>query len=389
MSLPNDPHDIAIWLLDELKEVRNVEDHWEGVLPPKYDFAETVQEIPESLLRGYNTAGRRIEFRPGAVGVFQNIFDFLKGSNLRRAPVVFTIRELNFTFGKSDQIPTIIENYLGAVKLWDNLFKFSDYAKDKGTELFFIKSFESQVWITSDYTKEDLVTLPDIDEFINQFFEDKHHRDQKRNIVRTALLEIFKDRRRAKFSDLLKVYGDLVDRVKSSYALYTNDFSFERLKSEVSKQNQEDTLRINKTISDIQNQLLSVPAALIAAGASMKIGDIAVNLTILVSVFIYSWFMHYLINNQINSVDAIGAEIELRKRKVEAQPSEISSDVLPLFNSLSERVTKQRNVLKQVRWAVWGVAVITVLLFGYHHCFATPDQDPFFGQILARAWLST
>jgi len=384
MDLPNSPHDWALWLLGRLEEITNVGDHWEGRLPARYNFYEIVRAIPPKLLKASSPAERRIEFRPGAVGVFQNLAEFLEGQNLRRVPEVFTICDLGYTHGGSMPMPAAVQNYFDAVKLWSKLVKFAEYAKDKDTELLFIQSFDSQVWLTPNYAADDLVELPDLNEFLAQYFDEKHHRDQKRNIVRAALLEIFKDRRRAKLADLLKVYQDFVERVKSSYALYTNDFSFERLKSEVSKQNQEDTLRLNKALSDIQNQLLALPAALLAAGAGMRQGEWYVNLTILASIGIYSWFMRHLVGNQKSSVDAIGAEIDLRKKKVAAQPVEISAEVMPLFDKLSRRLDKQRSVLKQVRWGIRLVFGITCVLVVRAHVVELQALMSFIDRLCAQ-----
>lgn len=384
MNLPNSPHDCALWLLEQLEGLRNVGDHWEGRLPEKYDFESVVRAIPHNILRASSAIERRIEFRPGLAGVFQNLAEFLGGQNRRRIPAVFTIRDLGYTHGSSQSMPAEVKNYFDAVKLWSKLAEFAEYAKDKGTELLFIQSFDSQVWLVPEYTADDLALLPQLDEFITQYFNDKHHRDQKRNIVRAALLEIFKDQRRAKLAELLKVYRDFVDRVKSSYALYTSDFSFERLKSEVSQQNQEDTLRLNKTLSEIQNQLLALPAALLAAGAGIKLGAWHVNLAILTAIALYAWFMHQLVCNQKSSVDAIGSEIALRKKKVAAQPAEISADVMPLFDALSGRLHKQKCVLTQVSFGTWLVFAISVALVAHAHSAELARGLSYIDQILCR-----
>lgn len=362
MSPPNNPHDCALWLFDQLEAITGAGDHWEGVVPKDCDFDAVAQAIPQAVLISSDARSRRIEFAPKAGHVFQSMQELLEGPWRRRVPATFTVRDLAYTHGRTALQPVPIQNYLDAVDLWAKLTGFAEYAKDNGTELLFIQSFDSKVWLTPDYGPDDLATLADWRSFAAQYFDDQHHRDQKRNIVRAALLEIFTDRVRAKLAELLRVYPDFVERVRSSYALYTNDFSFERLKSDVAKQNQEDTLRINKTFSDIQNQLLGLPAALLAAGAGTKPGAWVANLTILLGVGLFAWFMRQLILNQCSSVDAIGAEINLRKKKVEEQPAEISKDVLALFDALTARVERQKRVLQQVSRGIWLVVVVAILL---------------------------
>jgi hypothetical protein len=153
----------------------------------------------------------------------------------------------------------------------------------------------------------------------------------------------------------LPKFGDLVDRVKASYSLYTADFSFEKLRSEVDSKNVEDMLRLNKTLADIQNQLLALPAALLIAGAGVKPGVTATNLTIWFGVTVFAWVMQKLVRNQEQSVTVIGQEVQLRIDKVARQPGDISLRVLPLFGDLQSRLTRQGEVLKKIGWTVWIV----------------------------------
>lgn len=148
----------------------------------------------------------------------------------------------------------------------------------------------------------------------------------------------------------------------SSYTLYTQDFSFEKLRSEVDKQNREDTLRLNKTFSEIQNQLLALPAALLVMGVAIKEDSWSTNLSVLVGVGIFMWVIRQLVANQNSSIDAIAGEIDLRRTKLADQPPEISNGVLILFKELDVRVKRQKQVLAQIRRAVHAVFVVVVIL---------------------------
>ena len=159
---------------------------------------------------------------------------------------------------------------------------------------------------------------------------------------------------------MLPKFEDFAERVRSAYTLYTTDFSFEKLRSEGDKQNLEDMLRLNKTFSDIQNQLLAIPAAMLLVGANVKANDLAANISTVVGISIFAWIMWQLVFNQVNSVTAINNEIHLRRDKVKEQPAEISKRLLESFSALSERVKRQQAVLKGIRIAVLFVWAITV-----------------------------
>lgn len=360
--LPNHPHDWALWLLDRLESVQQVESHWEGILPGEFDFEEVANALPEQLKGLLDPHSRRIEFHPEFGGVFQTVDELVNGPRRRIPPSVFTVRGLNYTHGKTQPVPQVITDYLAAARLWQLLSTSADYQLDQA--VVFIKTFELKVEVRADYRAQDLCPLDGLASFAAVYFESDHHKEQKRNIIRSSLLEVFKGELVVRLSDLLPRFDDFVDRVKASYSLYTADFSFEKLRSEVDKQNVDDTLRLNKTLSDIQNQLLALPAALMLAGAGVKDTMWSTNLSIWIGVTVFIWVMHQLVKNQQSSIASIDQEILLRVEKVKEQPADVSCRVLPRFKSLQDRVVSQNAVLRNIRCAVllvWLVATVIVV----------------------------
>lgn len=355
--LPTIPHDCALWLFDNLEEIECADTHWRGRLPEKWDFNEIDAGLPSTLKGVLDSQSRIIEFHPASCNVYETLEGLVNGLGRRKVPPVFTIRGLQYTHGKTQVVPPPIQDYLDAVKFWQLLKSFADYEVNQA--VVYIKSFESKVELRAEYGASDVVPLNGLIEFAFAYFESDHHRDQKRNIIRASLLEVCKGQLVVRLSELLPKFEDLVDRVKASYSLYTADFSFEKLKSEVDEQNVEDMLRLNKTLADIQNQLLALPAALMLAGAGVKEGIFATNVSIWIGVGVFTWIMHNLVRNQQNSVMAIEQEVQLRIEKVTIQPADIANRVLPRFDMLKGRVIKQQRVLNQIFCAViivWVVA---------------------------------
>lgn len=352
-QLPTSAHDWALWLFEHLEGVEFAGTNWQGRLPADLDFDATVEAIPQSLRGLTDSRERTIEFHPESGHVYPNMVALVQGPRQRAVPAEFTVRELGYTHGKTQPVPQPVRNYLDTVKLWQLLKSFADYEVNQSVA--FIKSYESKVEVRPEYGASELVPLPGLTEFGATFFEADHHRDEKRNIVRAALLEVCKGQLVVRLADLLPKLGDLIDRVKASYTLYTADFSFEKLRSEVDSKNVEDMLRLNKTLADIQNQLLALPAALLIAGAGVKPNSLAVNLTIWFGVTVFAWVMQKLVVNQQHSVAVIKQEVQLRIDKVAAQPEDIASRVLPLFADLRSRLGHQGKTLKKVGCAVWVV----------------------------------
>lgn len=344
-ALPTTPHDWTVWLFEQLQGVSALGDLYEGTLPPEFDFDGIVGRIPQQLLGVTDATRRVIEFSPAAGNNFDSLAQLVGGPRLLSVAPVFTVRELKYTHLKCAP-PQAIQNYLGAVKLWALLKAMADHSTD--TAAFFIKAFDSKIELRPEYDAADLVPLPGLDAFEADYADSTHHGDQKRNIIRSTLLDMFKGRAVIKMTDVLSRWTDLVQGVRSSYTLLMADFSFERLRTEVEKQNLDDMLRLNKTISEIQNQLLALPAALILAGAGVKAGQWSVNLPILVGMCVFVWMMVQLIRNQRFSVDAIEQEIGQRQAKVKAQPAEIAERVLPSFDGLNLRVKSQKALLRGI-----------------------------------------
>lgn len=379
-TFPTHPHDWALWLFEKLEQLEHAGDYWQGVLPGEYDFQAVAEALPDQL-RGQCDADRRtIEFYPGSVGVFDSMADLVLGQRRRRAPELFTVRELAYTHGRTEPIPEIVKQYLGAVRLWQLFDSSADHGSGQAFSLYFIKSFEAKTELRCEYTATDLRPLAGLEEFAQNYFESDHHRDQKRTIIRNALLEIFKGKPVVRLSDVLQEFADLAERVRSAYTLYTTDFSFEKLRSEVDKQNLEDMLRLNKTFSDIQNQLLAIPAAMLLVGASIKANSLTANFATLVGVTIFVWIMYKLIRNQFESVNAINDEVLFRQLKVQQQPDEISQKLLERFTKLATRVAEQKSVLSRIRLAVTLVWFITVLIVVYTEW---PDAST---NLLVQVW---
>lgn len=359
---PTLPHDCAIWLFDRLESVEDLGDHWQGILPAHFDFHAVVEALPQKLI-GYVDVGRRlIEFHPHAVAFYENIGAFIQGTNRRRVPSLFTVKSLSYTHGRTEKQPPEIRNYIDAVKLWNLLQNSSDHISNQGISLYFIKTHDAKLEIRCEYVAADLCELKDLSEFAQNYLSSDHHKDQKRTIIRNAILETFKGKLIIDYSEFLPKFEEFSQRVRSAYILYTTDFSFEKLRSEVDKQNLDDMIRLNKTLSEIQNQLLAIPAAMLLVGSSVKPDVLGSNIAVLIGVVIFSWIMVKLVQNQMNSVEAILAEVDFRKQKISTQPESIAEKLLPQFEKLIVRAGRQKKVMGGIRKAVFAVVAITFLL---------------------------
>lgn len=368
-QLPENVHDLAWWLCTHLNGVRQTPkgDLWEGELPREYDFDKTVRHIDQvdatSRLAGISTpASRTIEFHPTAVGVYRDVDDLLKvAANRKTPPARFTIMEPHFTYSESkggvDEKPDLIDNYFNAVGLWGALSMLADVPN--GTELIFVESNESRLTIVCSYDAAGLLRMPSFPKFSADFCNTSMHADQKRSIIRTALIEQFKPNAKVTLAEVMQDFEQISEEVRRSYTMYVNEFSYKKTRDEIDRQNLDDTLRLNKTLSDIQNQLLALPAAILLAGATVRIGEALRNSAVLVGVWVFCIFMVLLVLNQRSSLRAIADEIRLRREALEKLPNESKRDLASLFVKLQDRVRRQSVTLWLVTLVIGLVAVVS------------------------------
>jgi len=359
-SLPKSAHDWARWLFANLEGVHELGNGtYRGVLPATYDFATLVDEFERQAPKVCGltqVATRSIEFLPIAGNVYQTV-DQLVGTpaNQMRVPDLFTVRELAYTT-PAEPIPERIQGYRQAVQLWLLVKELADHVIEVPPSLFFIESPARKIEISVRYNTANLRPLPGLEEFSRDFVRTELHREQKRDMVRAALIDTL-GTGRTTLGALMDQFEHFVRQVTDAYAIFAADFSYQKVRSEVEKQNLDDTLRLNKTLADIQNQLLALPAALILAAASLDAGNGVKNFSIVMGVLIFAALMIALVTNQKSSVSSIAHEVDLRKTLVDKQPQEVASRFTDAFTSISTRVIKQNRTLNAV------LALIALVVF--------------------------
>lgn len=358
--LPTTSHNWALWLHANLEEVQHAGGgRWQGTLPGRWDFAEVVRglEAHERLGGIQDERTRRIEFYPVAGGVFESI-DALIRTHPRRVPALFAVRDLGYDSAASGSRPDQVVRYVDAVKLWGLLTEAADHVDQNGGVLHFIKSHDDRLAITADYGQQDLIAIPALNQFASEFVESDHHKDQKRSILRTAIIDRFKGQKKIAFAQMLPAFDAVLENVRSSYSMYVSEFSFEKVKAEIEKDNLESTLKLNKTFSEIQNQLLAIPLALVLVASQItpSAGWTLKNGVIWLGASFFTVLMAMLVHNQFRAIAAIGEEINLRWHKIKQQPIAISSKFERSFTELRRRQRTQRIVL-------WVVAVLVGIAF--------------------------
>lgn len=362
--VPDDAQAAAVWLLDELEEVGPSaldEVLLQGRLSKGHDFSGVVERlglVAPGLVSGADERERLITFTPRNAGVYASLSELLCASvgHRRSVPARFFLRDSRYSGpGARDSAPADVASYYDMICLSEIVRNVGDYSSAAEKFVNFVVRPDAKFRVEMDFSEAELVSIEGIEAFSSSFLHSDFHAEEKREIVRDCLADLAKGVATVPLAMVAHRFDVVMKNCRASYALLLSKFSAASVQKEVDKQNLEDTLRLNKTFSEIQNQLLALPAAILVAGAAFEAGKVYKNAAIFLGVAVFVVLMFLLIRNQRNSVSAISAEIALRKSNLEGQPDAVAAMYIPAFSALEKRVATQKRTLSVV--LVLSVAV--------------------------------
>lgn len=366
--VPDNAQSAAIWLLEELEEVQPsaLDDGvLQGRLSKGHDFfgvVERLGHVAPRLISGSDERTRLITFSPENAGVYASLSEFLRASvsHRRSVPSRFFLRDSQYSgSGVREGAPDDVASYYDMICLAEIVRGLGDYPSAADRFINFVVRPDAKFRVEMDFSVEDLVAIDGVEEFSSSFLRSDFHVEEKREIVRDCLADLAKGTATIPLASVARGFDVVMKNSRASYALLLSKFSAASVQKEVDKQNLEDTLRLNKTFSEIQNQLLALPAAILVAGAAFEAGKVYKNVAIFLGVAVFVALMFLLIRNQRNSVAAISAEIALRRSNLEGQPDAVAAMYIPAFSALEKRVDTQQRTLTVV-------LVLSIVVF----CFA-------------------
>ncbi|MFW1767169.1 hypothetical protein [Acinetobacter bereziniae] len=300
-------------------------------------------------------------------GLFKN--SYFRGSCEKK----YYIIELNFDKYDLNKPPIIkkYEKLINFIKLLKTAAIFSDSSISK---MLFLND-KDNLEIEPIYLKNDVDQLNEtaIDNII-KFIEDNTHSKQKLAILSKAIIAECKNETFDKrFTALLTKLDDIYNTLEHDYAVFASSFSYEKLRNEIENAKLEEQVKIHKVITDIQNQILGIPVATVIVATQFKtqksvncdyVYQFAVNTGITIGVCIFTFFMGYLVYNQIQSLTGIRKEIQRKDERFKSESPivynniKVSTNKEP-FQDLFDRLDTQNIIL-------WVIIVISILA-----CIAT------------------
>lgn len=366
-----------------------------GILP-EGDYLACKSELENfDLLLNCKNETREIEFRlpSESDALFAlDIDDLLRApSRLLTPPKRFYLADIDYLFfEEGSNFPDLVKGYIDASLFASTLNDISDHSLPLAPKAIFLQGEKLELSLS--YGSGDLSVLEGLEKFIFDFVKADIHKDQKATIIKGVLIEMLKNNEidRLTVSCLIKRFSEFLERVNANYQLYVSEFSFDKIKEQVETEKFEFTLKLNKVFSDIQNQLLAVPIALVLVSSQMKLanGLSFINMSIWCGVLIFGIFMSLLIRNQRSTLNAIKLEIDSQWNSIQTKHKFVAGRLGTHYFHLKSRQRTQQLFLVLVSSIVSvSIAVSTILLLYNSQSLHLYKDVLYFGSIGGISYL--
>lgn len=390
-QIPVDPLELAIYLHKTFAVDRCEDRIVSSTIPEDVDFGSIKDALSEASLEYSGTSSKRRIIAYCLPNGFYLSLEVMLGviSNRVSTPSNFYLLDIDYFYSKesTDEPPLLIKKYLSATNLFNLLSKSADHVIEIGSEkrLIFLASNKKE--ITPTYNSHDLVELPNIESFKNDFIDTNQHAEQKKAILKSAITDLFNGVSSIPFSLVISKFSELYKITNENYNLYVSEFSFNKVKAEIERERLDATIKLNKAFSDIQNQLLAIPAAIIVAGGQMvdSKGFDSKNLILWIGVVVFSIFMALLIRNQKNTLVAIEHEINLQWDQLKSKYSAIAPSFKGTYTNLQNRYKHQCKLIFVIDLLVSIALASTTYLFLF---YTVPETAYKITLCFTIAWLA-
>ncbi|CQJ10188.1 hypothetical protein ABPD32_002643 [Yersinia enterocolitica] len=150
--------------------------------------------------------------------------------------------------------------------------------------------------VKNNATNEEILKIEDaektikcLDVLVDKLNFSDVHKSERRSVTRSALMELLEYRNESiNMAAVLEKCKHLGRKYDELYELYTNRFSINKMLNELDEKSIEFTSKINEYISSSQNKAFTIPGALIAVGALVKVGGVLEASLIMIGLWMIS-----------------------------------------------------------------------------------------------------
>ncbi|CAN7659326.1 hypothetical protein [Massilia sp. LjRoot122] len=349
----------------------------DALMPSLVKLAELDWLLAPTMKKVVNDAEIEVEIK---VGVGQSAFfsptwaHLLASHNFKYAPpeVYYVAEDDYFSAEKINTVNS--RRYAAILSLLKVLREVADYCDESLSGLKFVFLNKTKLELPVKYDAADLRDVPKVKDLEHDMFEtSSKHKGQRQVIIKVILNELLKDiAEDARFTKLLSDFTIFTQRYRDSYDLYIAEFSFEKVLDEVKAHKLDYTIKLNKVFSDIQNQLLAIPAALILIGSKLTPKGFVEwqNSLTMLGCVIFVALMDLLVRNQYNTLTAILDEIRKQTDLLISKHAALVPKFKDPYEDLEKRHAHQRWLIRIVDALV---AAMFLCCVGIYYWYSTGE----------------
>lgn len=320
----------------------------------------------ESLNRGDVVNISLSSYKLFEQGYYNTFNDFLI-NNLIEIPDKFYIREFDFQYKVTTEIPIKIKKYFLTVQLIKSIEQLSNHSKNEaGLETLYIVRKKSNLLVLPiDYQVEDIEDNEISQDVVLDISQTFTGNNNEKKILYINELILFLDNADAniKFRFLIKNLNLFYSKCLNSFEYYLRNFTYNKFKIELDSAILNYTQKIRTVINEAQNKLIAIPAAFVLACATIDFSNtLAIkNLVALCSLFIFSLLIEIFIRNQLSSLDMIETDIGGYKNTFNSRIN-LNSEVTLGFNNIDAELKTQRYRIQIIRFITWAIPISLTIL---------------------------
>jgi hypothetical protein len=198
--------------------------------------------------------------------------------------------------------------------------------------------------------------------------EDDVHCDERRHVMREALIEFFKDEASRNINFLMSSLGKFYQGYTERYKVYVSKFSVNKILAGIESERVGFLCKVQDAIMAQQTKAFAIPGGVVAVGAILKSTNTGWDFfVVFVGLLISTWMIASLNSNVIGHIDLLGEEFEQSVSKyddvvvgIDEIQEEINRSRSKLSNSSSAAKSRLRT-LTRISWLI--LVLVSLVLF--------------------------
>lgn len=187
---------------------------------------------------------------------------------------------------------------------------------------------------------------------------------ERKNVLRSAFSELIRgcSDQSDIFQTVLRSATELHNKYEAHHELFVKRFSVNKVLQEINEQDLKYTSKINEIVSSAQNKALTIPGALIAIGAIMKIDHVADGIAVAVGMMVTTIIVHRSLGVHQATIDHINKQVESDFRRYDTlnEKAEVrmqANNTRGELKGLLAKATTNSAFIKKCIWWLFSASI--------------------------------